>query len=142
LADITGPEGFKDRLGARKTAATWGLVLTSAVVFALSFGLSYGVGNHNTYLLGGLRLAHPDLLANDWLASQTTNYHKFFSYPAALLFRLDSSGWAFAVANVVMIVAGALIIFLLVDTLVGKRARLPVFFLVLSMNLVTRTFTA
>ncbi len=50
------------------------------LLFSLHFGLSYGVGNQNTYLIQGLQWYDSSLLVNDWFASQTTHYHHYFSY--------------------------------------------------------------
>jgi hypothetical protein len=35
----------------------------------LRFGLNYGMSNHATYLLHGLRVADPRLFAQDWLTT-------------------------------------------------------------------------
>ena len=125
-----------------KRPASWTAAAVAALVFALSFGFNYGTGNQNTYLLGGLRLAHPELLTHDWLASQTTDYHYFFAYPVALLMQLDPSGWSFAAANVIMLTAGALIIFLLTGALAARSERVGVFLLVMLVCILTRTASA
>lgn len=51
------------------------IALTSIVI-----GLSYGDGNHNTYLIHGLTQIDPNFLSGDWFAHGTHHYHDKFSY--------------------------------------------------------------
>lgn len=50
-----------------------------AMLVAVALGLDFGVTNQNTYLLPVVRCLDPQLLAADWLATQTTPYHKAFA---------------------------------------------------------------
>jgi len=61
----------------------FGMVLTLAVS-----GYQFGRGNLTVYLLDGLRAVHPELLRNDWFATQTLQYHACFSLLTEWLLRL------------------------------------------------------
>ncbi len=108
------------------TLARRGFAALAALLFGLGFGLNFGVSNENTYLLGGLRLLHPEMLAHDWLATQTTPYHRLFAYPVAALLYLDASGWLFAAVNVILLTVGAVVVFKLIESVIAAPARSPV----------------
>jgi hypothetical protein len=118
-----------------------GLLAAGALLFGLGFGLNYGASNQNTYLVGGLHLLHPDLLARDWLVTQTTPYHRLFAYPVAALFYLDPSGRVFAGVNLILLALGAVIIFKLIQAIARPEERLLVFVLVMLLALATRTLS-
>lgn len=97
LGVLAGPEA--DRGSALRHV----LVLVLAVAVGLSFGLVYGQGTHNTYLLHGLRQLDPEFLQYDWLAAHTTHYHHNFALVLRLLAALGPLPWAVAIANVVLV---------------------------------------
>lgn len=71
----------------------------------LSFGLVYGQGNHNTYLLYGLRQLNPEVLQHDWLAASTTHYHQSFALVMRALSWLGPLPWSIDLTNVSLIAA-------------------------------------
>lgn len=66
--------------GDRQAALQLRLIeVALAIVVALALGINFGVVNQNTYLLPVVRCLDPQLLAADWLATQTTPYHQAFA---------------------------------------------------------------
>jgi len=65
------------------------LLLIAIIACALSFTLSYGISNQNTYLIHGLTLIEPNFLKGDWFAHSVKHYHKNFSLVILLV---DSMG--------------------------------------------------
>jgi len=61
------------------------LLAAAALAWSVSFGLSFGIDVHNTYLIHGLHAADPRFLAADWLTTQTKDYHPVFSTLVRLL---------------------------------------------------------
>jgi uncharacterized protein DUF6798 len=80
------------------------------LVFALSYGLRFGVHNQQTYLLHGLHRADPTLFARDWLVTRTLDYHPAFSVLVALLSRAGRLAWGLALLNVALLTAVALLV--------------------------------
>jgi hypothetical protein len=105
-------------------------VLALSVLFAIVYGLRYGVHNQHTYLLRAARTARPGLFARDWLVTQATDYHPAFSALAGLLMSSGHAGWAVAAANVVVLAAAALFFYGLAREAAGGAA-LPAFLLVI-----------
>jgi hypothetical protein len=91
--------------------AAYFVVIFCASVAGLSFGLGYGSGNDIQYTIGGIRLYDATFLENDWFATQTTQYHKNFSYVVYLLSLFGSRPLNLAIMNAVLIVAGFLFVF-------------------------------
>ncbi len=89
--------------GREGAAYRHGLVLLLAVAVGLTFGLCYGLLNHNTYLLYPLRAIDPEFLRYDWLAAQTTAYHQNFALLIELLASLGPAPWTVAGANVALV---------------------------------------
>lgn len=87
-------------------ALTLGFVALALLV-AISFGFDYGTGNQPTYLLGGLRLINHDVLARDWLASETYAYHPAFGWVVWLAALAGPLPWTLTILNT-LLVAGAL----------------------------------
>lgn len=117
----------------------WGLAFVSACVFALSFGLNYGVDNQTTYLLDALRVVSPGTLDADWYAAHTTHYHPVFTYLAALLLKANAHGWGIAIAEVVVTVIGMLFTYWAVLELCGRRLAPGAFLLLVCFTYLTRT---
>ena len=117
----------------------WLFAILVALAFALSFGLNFGVGNQLAYLTPSLRLFDPGLLARDWFATATTQYHPVFAALGAWLSALDPRGWAVAATFVLVVPTAALLLYVLLRTLAGTRAALTCFFLTLALAMVTRT---
>lgn len=109
------------------------VVWIGALGLALSIGADFGIGNHNTYLLHAVRLANPEVLANDWLAAGTTDYQPVFTLLAALLLWVDSSGWFMALANLVVTAACAVAVYRIVRAIVGRDEVLPVYIVALAL---------
>ena len=128
--------------GFGRSAWRWAIVVSAGVLLSLRFGFNFGIGNHNTYLLHALRRVHPDLLTADWLASSTQDYHPVFTHIAALLLRLDESGWLFALVNVLCITLCAVVVYLIVRELVPGRLAVPVFLLTAAFMGVGATYSA
>ncbi|MGH8536586.1 MAG: DUF6798 domain-containing protein [Gammaproteobacteria bacterium] len=97
--------------GHERAAFQHAPVLLLAVAVGLSFGLCYGLANHNTYLLYPLRELDPEFLRYDWLAAQTTAYHRNFALLIELLASLGPAPWMIAGANVALVAALMLTIY-------------------------------
>ncbi len=97
--------------GREGAAFQHALVLLLAVAVGLSFGLCYGIANHNTYLLYPLRELDPEFLRYDWLAAQTTAYHRNFALLIELLASLGPAPWTVASANMALVAALMLAIY-------------------------------
>lgn len=80
----------------------WLAVGALALFIAIANGLTFGDSrsNQSVYLIEGLRRVHPDLWANDWWATQTTQYHVVFNWLVELLARLGGLAWGLAALNV------------------------------------------
>lgn len=112
---------------ARLRAAS--VVLLSGL-FALAYGLRFGVHNQHTYLLRAARAAHAQLFARDWLVTRATDYHAAFSALAGVLMSGGHAGWTLALANVAVLGAAALLLYGLAREAAGAAA-LPVFLLLI-----------
>lgn len=117
----------------------YAIPLLLSVIFSLFYGLNYGISNHNTYLLHGLRLHNPEILKYDWLASNTTTYHPVFSYLVSLMYSIDSSGWIFAVANILFISAGGIALHQTLKIFTEENISIYVFAIILGVWAITKT---
>ncbi len=115
--------------------------LAVSVVFALSFGFNFGIDNQVVYLLGSLRILHPDLYRNDWLATHTTMYHPTFEYLGAALMALNKQGWGVAIGQTVLITTTAMCLYWLMRVISPKRYALASFVLLMSVCFLTRMHT-
>ena len=106
------------------------LVGLLATLFALSYGLRYGVHNQHTYLLRAVRRADPTLFARDWLVGRTTDYHPAWSVLAGWLLATGHGPWLLAAGNALVLCAAALLVYAMARSLAVARA-LPVMVLVL-----------
>jgi hypothetical protein len=100
-----------------------------ALVLGLSYGLSYGMETQTTYLLYPLRRLDPAFLGFDWLASQTAAYHKSFSVIIQLLSVLGPLPWAVAFANVALVAAFVLAIYVFLDACFKRKALVAILIL-------------
>src|SRR5882757_1269919 len=91
LAPTAGP-----RLAPRVSRHLLPLLLGIAITLTLR-GYQFGGGNHAVYLIEPLREVHPELLANDWWATHTLQYHVAFNRLTALLMRMGIVEPAFLV---------------------------------------------
>ena len=122
------------------TVTAWAIAAAASVAYGLSFGFTYGVNNQTEYMLGALRKLDPSLLANDWLAAHTLNYHPAFAYLGWLLLAVGGrGGWAVGVATVVAASAGALSLHWLARRLLPAGVALPAFLLTVAAMLATGT---
>jgi hypothetical protein len=115
------------------------LVGLASVALAVELGFNYAVSNQNTYLLEGLRLHDPSLLANDWLVSSCTSFHTPFSYLASWLYGLDPSGHIFAFANVLAVSLFGVAVYFLVRQWSSSRLVLPVFLMLMAFAYAQKT---
>ena len=106
------------------------LVGLLAALFALSYGLRYGVHNQHTYLLRAVRRADPTLFARDWLVTGTTDYHPAWSVLAGWLLASGHGPWLIAAGNALVLCVAALLVHAMARSLTAARA-LPVTVLVL-----------
>ncbi|WP_437745422.1 DUF6798 domain-containing protein [Sorangium sp. So ce1504] len=116
------------------------LAAVVSLLFGASFGWNCGVNNQVVYMLGSLRLVHPDILARDWFATSTTHYHPAFKYLAAGLLALNEKGWGVGIAQTVVIAVGTTAVYFLLRTLVDRRHALPSFLLLVAFATLTRTW--
>lgn len=123
-------------LPADGTAA---IVVLASMLFAVSFGFSFGNGNHEIYLLPSMKLLDPELYTRDWTFTHATHYHHAFVYLGALLYSLDPRGWGVGLGLTVTVFGGTLALFALCRSLVGTRLGLPSFLLLVSVLMLTRT---
>ncbi|MYB57894.1 MAG: hypothetical protein F4X51_16005 [Gemmatimonadetes bacterium] len=75
-----------------------------SVLFAVSFGLSYGFGDQAIYLLPGMQLYDPTFLARDWYVSEIVHYHVVFKYLVYLLMHLGALEWSSSILNLGLMV--------------------------------------
>lgn len=108
-----------------------------ALLFGVSYGWTYAVDNQLVYLLSALRMVHPGVLDNDWLATQTTHYHPTFTYVAYALMSISET--AVGVALTFVCAAGMLGVYWLLRALEGVRRALPAFMLLSAVLFLTRT---
>jgi hypothetical protein len=80
-------------------AVAFGVALTLAMQ-----GYQFGQSNHTVYLIDAMRHASPDLLRNDWFATQTLQYHAAFGLLARGLMRLGVVEPAFLVGHLLLAV--------------------------------------
>ena len=67
-------------------------------------GYHFGKSNHTVYLIDALRHVHPELLANDWFATQTLQYHAAFGWMTRGLMRLGIIEPVFLLGYVALLV--------------------------------------
>ena len=115
------------------------LVISVSILTGVFFGLNYGTSNQNTYFVHGLRLYDSHLLANDWLASKTTDVHPYFSYLVALFISVDRTGWIFAIANVLAVAAAGLILYSILGVVAQPSLRFPAFLTLMGLISVFKT---
>src|ERR1051325_10450368 len=63
------------------------LLLIGIAITYLIGGYQFGLSNHTVYLIEPLRENNPQILANDWWATSTLQYHGSFSHMSAALMR-------------------------------------------------------
>ncbi len=120
-------------------ALEYGVVAIVALAFAASYGFYYGDDNQVVYFLKSLTLADRSLLHNDWFTFHTTQYHRVFAYFGAFLLRLNQKGWAVAITQFLLVLAGALVLYRLVKRVAGATAGLSAYLLLMSILFITRT---
>lgn len=108
----------------RESARHTSIVLGLSAIIGVSFGLFYGDGwsNFEAYVISGLRLFNPDLLAADWWATQTVHHHKNYAYVVAALRYFNILPWGLAVINLAAITAFGWMLFVIINALIGTRA--------------------
>ncbi|MFT3787668.1 MAG: hypothetical protein QM770_16120 [Tepidisphaeraceae bacterium] len=80
-------------------AVCWGCAMALVVV-----GYNFGAGNHQVYLLPGVRALHPELLKNDWFTTGTLQYHFVFSWITSVLMRLNVLEAGFLIGHVLCVI--------------------------------------
>ena len=108
------------------------LLVAVSVCFALGFGLNYGKSNQSFYLLGSVRLLHPELWSRDFVAN-ARDYHPVYTQLGALLLRLDETGWLIALCNVAAACFGSWCCYRLARALDPALDRIVPFVIVLSL---------
>src|ERR1017187_2880491 len=116
------------------------IAAAASVAYGLTFGFTYGVNNQVHYMLGALRLAHPDILNDDWLAGHTLNYHPAFAVVGWLLLKIGGpAGWGIGIATTVAASTGAMSVYWLVRRLFTHSIALPAFLATVAGMLATGT---
>lgn len=80
------------------------LVAVGAAITLCVRGYHFGESNHTVYLVDALRRTEPTLLANDWWANATLQYHFTFNALTALLMKLNALEPAFLVGYLTLAV--------------------------------------
>ncbi len=114
------------------------IVLLLAATVALSFGLSFAIGNQHTYLLGALRDLDPSFLTRDWLATDTYLYHPTFGRLLGALGSIAPLDWSTAGLFLVLIVLLLLLVWQLIRHLEPEAPLAPML-LVMMLVVVGRT---
>lgn len=123
-----------------EASASWTVAVVASIAYGLTFGFTYGVNNQVSYMLASLRLLDPSVLADDWLAAHTLNYHPVFAYLGWLLLAIGGrGGWGVGIATVVAAAAGALAVYALARRLLPADISLTVFLLTLLVMLTSGT---
>ena len=86
-----------------RLASAAAVVFASALMLAMQ-GYQFGKSNHTVYLLDALRHASPNLLANDWFATETLQYHAIFGVMTRWLFALRIIQPAFLIGYLALLV--------------------------------------
>jgi len=120
-------------------AFEYGVVALAALLFAASYGLTYGYDNQYVYFLKALTLTDKSLLRSDWFTFHTTQYHFVFSYFGAFLLTLNKQGWAVAIMQFSLVLLGGLILYRIVKRVAGPGVSVAAYLLLLSILFVTRT---
>lgn len=123
VPDVPAYASTRRRSAARADVRDQLVVLIAAVVVALVSGMSYGVGNQNTYMLAPLRHLDPTFLRNDWLAAHTYAYHPSFTWVITALAALGPIPLTTALLNAALVLIFALIVFRLVRAVAPAVAR-------------------
>jgi hypothetical protein len=100
------------------------VALVASLAFGLGYGLNYGVSNQTAYMLGALKMLDSSVLADDWYASHTANYHPAFSFVGWFLLLFSRRGVGVAVGQVLAIAWGALGVYALCRALWRPLAKL------------------
>src|SRR5436190_16945543 len=81
------------------------LCIALGVLLTLTMqGYQFGASNHTVYLIDALRQAHPELLANDWFAARTLQYHAAFGVLTRALMTWGITQPAFLIGYLVLLV--------------------------------------
>ena len=98
------------------------LAILVAALPVLVIGATFGWGlNHSTYLVEGIKIAHPEIWQNDWWVNETTHYHFLFSYLVYGLEKLAILKPALVVANILVIFASFYLIYRIIREVYGPR---------------------
>ena len=129
------------RFGAARVARAfeYGVVALAAIMFAASYGLTYGYDNQLVYFLKSLTLTDKSLLRSDWFTFHTTQYHRVFIYFGAFLLKLNKQGWAVAITQFFLVLLGTLVIYRIVKRVAGAQLAVAAYLLLLSILFITRT---
>lgn len=138
---MAAPSATDESFVGRASSALPVWVWVCSVVWAVSFGASYGAGNQVSYLIHGVHLANPVFLQYDWLTAHTTDYHPVFSRLVAMLSAAGILKQAAIVLNVAFATAAGLILYEIVGMITSAHNRTAVFLLVLSLSALDRTRT-
>jgi hypothetical protein len=80
------------------------LLLLIGIAFTLLlWGYQFGLSNHSVYLIDPLRENNPHILANDWWATSTLQYHGVFSTISAALMRWGIIQQVFLIAYLALV---------------------------------------
>jgi hypothetical protein len=127
-------------LGRVANATPFAVAGIASIAYGLTFGFNYGVNNQVGYMLASLRMLDPSVLATDWYAAHTLNYHPAFAFVGWLLLAVGGrGGWGIGVATVVAAAAGAFSVYALARRLLPADLSLPAFLVTLTAMLTTGT---
>ncbi|MCP4381240.1 MAG: hypothetical protein GY798_07450 [Hyphomicrobiales bacterium] len=88
----------------------WIFVSLISLGLGIQWGLSFGkAGNHATYVVPGIHLSDPSVLASDWWTTQTYHPHITFTYLVSALVGMGVLAWGLAIINIALVAASAVI---------------------------------
>src|SRR5690349_2654266 len=93
---------MRSRMKRERIDAALAVLFGVALTIAMQ-GYQFGKSNHTVYLLDAMRHASPELLKNDWFATQTLQYHAAFGIVTRWLYRLHVIEPAFLVGYLLLV---------------------------------------
>ena len=114
------------------------VVVCTALLFLLEIGIKNGELNQVFYLLRGLRLANPSLLARDWYTADSVPYHLWWNVLIGLLAKANLLVFGLTLGTVIVSIAFTVSVYVVMKTLYAQPVLPCVVALMLFGGLFTR----